>query len=95
MLYGMKDAMFSQYFHNKSYMVEASPFFRLILVKFVCSMALHFTLYIHIHRGMNVTKFVVNHPERFKHVEIVYLCCFINVMVSIVSEILNVYMLAY
>ena len=61
MLYGMTDACFSSDV-NIDYKLYVSKYLRVVLAKFVCAVALHFSIYPHLGRSLNVMKVVVNNP---------------------------------
>ena len=94
MLWGMSDAIFSEY-TNVDYKIYTSIFYRLVLAKLVCCFALHFMLSIHISRGLDVMKYMINHSENFTDFFIPFTCTTISVMISIYSNNLNIQMLTY
>ena len=82
MLWGMYDAIFGQF--NKKSTVEGTDYgfydlyvtwyFRVVLAKFVCAVALHFMLYPHTARSMGVMKFMINHHDHFTNFWIPFSC---------------------
>ena len=94
MLWAMSDAIFGAY-PNQDYTIYTSIFYRIVIAKLVCTITLHFMLYIHVARSLSIMKYMINHQDKFTDFFIPFMCTITAVLISIVSEILNVYMLAY
>lgn len=74
----MTDAAFGP-FQNNDYSLYVSHFFRVVLAKFVCCVALHFTIYPHLWRSLKVMKYLINHSDKFTNFIIPFLCSLMNV----------------
>ena len=94
MLFGMTEAVVGAE-NTKDYTLYISQFFRVVLAKFVCSVALHFMLYPHLDRSLKVMKYVINHPDKFTNFIMPCLCCSLCVFITMWAEIVNVYLLCY
>lgn len=60
-----------------------------------CGIALHFILYSQINQGMKLMKFVNQYPERFSDPLLAYMVAFLNNIINLSSEFLNIYMLFF
>lgn len=80
---------------HQDYNVYITKYFSVVLVKFICSSALHLWLYPHVSRSMDWMKYINNHPDLFDKQFIPLLVAFNQIMINIAAEILNLYMLLY
>ena len=81
--------------NNPTYALYVSTEHVLLLVKVICSAALHLMLYPEIAQSMQIMKYITNHPENFQHQYIVFSIALTAHLINILAEILNIYMLIY
>lgn len=77
------------------YSIHIAPIFALVLIKCICSAALHMWLYPHFVRGMQLMKYVNNHSEYFDLPAIPFLITLINMLIVLAAEVLNLYLLLH
>jgi len=86
---------YSIYNEGDAYALTVTKIYVLVLVKIVCSQALHLWLYPHIYRSMSWMKYINNHEDLFDKARIPFMIAFTQMIVNILAEMLNIYMLAY
>lgn len=71
--------------------------FPLFYVKIACVMALHFVIYPEVSKGLNIMKLANQHPDMFVEngSNVSYILGFIQVLTAMVTEGVNLYMLAF
>lgn len=63
------------------------------MIKIICSAALHMWLYPHVIRGMQLMKYINNHQNDFEFAFIPFTITYVNMIIILLAEVLNIYLL--
>lgn len=80
---------------NPAYRIYVVENYYVLIVKFTVTCTLHLIMYPGIAKGINLQKFVVNHPEKFERPFLAFIITYINFSVELFSIIANISLIMY
>ena len=80
---------------ESEYKIFAANTYRLQLVRFASSIALHLELSHEVEKGMILMKYVSNHPKNFKAPTLAFIIGIMQFFTSIFAELINIWMLGH
>ena len=81
--------------NDPSYKIYVTSEHALLLVKVICTAALHLMLFPEIAQSMTVMKYIINHQSEFTCPNVAFSIIFVAFFINILAELMNIYMLLY
>ena len=80
---------------DDAYKIYVTREHALLLVKVICTAALHLMLFPEIAQSMTVMKYIINHQGEFTNPHVAFFISFVANSINILAELMNIYMLLY